>query len=93
MCGTITAMPAISIFFGIVIRMFYNDHEPVHFHAEYQGQRGKFDLTGRMVSGNIISKTALRLIRQWAKQREAEIRANWQRMKAGQPLETIEPLR
>ncbi|MGD0947141.1 MAG: DUF4160 domain-containing protein [Candidatus Binatia bacterium] len=57
-------MPAISIFFGIVIRMFYSDHEPVHFHAEYQGQRGKFDLTGRMVVGNISSKTALRLIRQ-----------------------------
>ncbi|HVO26218.1 MAG TPA: DUF4160 domain-containing protein [Candidatus Margulisiibacteriota bacterium] len=86
-------MPAISIFFGIVIRMFYSDHEPVHFHAEYQCQRGKFDLTGRMVVGNIGSKTALRLIRQWAKQHEAEIRANWQRMKTGKPLETIEPLR
>ena len=86
-------MPAISIFFGIVIRMFYNDHEPVHFHAEYQGQRGKFDLTGRMVLGNVDSKTALRLIRQWAKLHRPEIRANWQRMKAGKPLETIEPLR
>jgi len=86
-------MPAISIFFGIVIRMFYNEHEPVHFHAEYQGQRGTFDLTGRMVVGNIGSKTALRLIRQWAKEHKAEIRANWQRIKAGKPLEMIEPLR
>ena len=73
--------------------MFYNEHEPLHFHAEYQGQRGKFDLTGRMVVGNIGSKTALRLIRQWAKEHEAAIRANWQRMKAGKPLEMIEPLR
>ncbi len=72
---------------------FYNEHEPVHFHAEYQGQRGKFDLTGRMVAGNIDSKTALCLIRQWAKEHEAGIRANWQRMKAGKPLEMIEPLR
>ena len=86
-------MPAVSIFFGIVIRMFYNDHDPVHFHAEYQGQRGKFDLTGRMVAGNIASKTARRLIRQWAERHEAEIRANWRRMKTGKPLETIEPLR
>lgn len=85
-------MPAISIFFGIVIRMFYRDHEPPHFHAEYQGQRGKFDPTGRMLVGNIQSKTALRLIRQWAKQHEAEILANWQRMKAGKPLEIIKPL-
>jgi hypothetical protein len=86
-------MPAISIFFGIIIRMFYNEHEPLHFHAEHQGQRGKFDLTGRMVAGNIGSKTARRLIRQWAKEHEAEIRANWQRIKAGKPLEMIEPLR
>jgi len=86
-------MPAISIFFGIVIRMFYKDHEPPHFHAEYQGQRGKFDLTGKMLVGSIQSKTALRLIRQWARQHAAEIRANWQRMKADKPLEAIEPLR
>ena len=86
-------MPAISIFFGIVIRMFYNDHEPVHFHAEYQGQRGKFDLTGRLIAGSIVSKTAQRLIRQWARQHQVEILTNWQRMKAGKPLETIEPLR
>lgn len=86
-------MPAISIFFGIVIRMFYNDHEPPHFHAEYQGERGKFDATGKVLAGNIQSKTALRLVKQWAGEHEAEIRANWRRMKAGRPLETIEPLR
>jgi hypothetical protein len=33
------------------------------------------------------------LIKQWAKQHEAEIRSNWRRMKAGKPLEAIEPLR
>ena len=36
-------MPIISLFFGIVIRMFYREHEPAHFHAEHQGQHGKFD--------------------------------------------------
>ncbi len=86
-------MPAISIFFGIIIRMFYNEHEPAHFHAEYQGQRAKFDFTGRMIVGNIGSKTARRLIKQWAQAHKTELRANWQRMKAGKPLEMIEPLR
>ena len=86
-------MPAISIFFGIVIRMFYNDHEPPHVHAEYQGQRGKFDPSGRLLVGSIQSKTVLRLIRQWARQHEGAIRTNWRRMKAGKPLEAIEPLR
>lgn len=86
-------MPAISIFFGIVVRMFYNDHEPPHFHAEYQGQRAKFDLSGRLLAGSIESRTALRLIKRWAGQHEKEIRANWRRMKVGKTLETIEPLR
>ena len=36
-------VPEISRFFGIVIRMFYREHEPAHFHAEHQGQQGKFD--------------------------------------------------
>jgi len=57
-------MPIISVFFGIVIRMFYKEHEPAHFHAEYQGQQGRFDFEGEMVVGNIQSRTALRLIRE-----------------------------
>jgi hypothetical protein len=55
-------VPIISIFFGIVVRMFYKEHEPSHFHAEYQGQLGKFDLDGHLIVGNLPSGTALRLI-------------------------------
>jgi hypothetical protein len=80
------------MFFGIVIRMFYREHEPAHFHAEYQGQQGKFDLEGEMMAGNIYSKTALRLIREWASSHQDDLEANWDRMKAGKPLERIEPL-
>lgn len=85
-------MPVISIFFGIVIRMHYREHEPGHFHAEYQGQQGKFDFSGEMTVGNIQSRTALRLIREWAGLHEPELQANWQRMKAGQTVDRIEPL-
>ncbi len=85
-------MPIISMFFGIVIRMFYNDHEPPHFHAEYQGQRGKFDLDGEMVVGTVYSRTALHLIKEWASLHRPEIQANWEHMKAGRPLERIAPL-
>ena len=85
-------MPIISMFFGIVIRMFYKEHEPPHFHSEYQGQRGQFDLNGEMIVGNIHSRTALRLIREWAALHRHEIEANWENMKAGRPLESIAPL-
>lgn len=72
--------------------MFFREHEPVHFHAEHQGQEAKFDLGGNVIAGNIRSRTARRLIRQWAVQHRRELEANWRKMKAGRPLEKIEPL-
>ena len=72
--------------------MFYREHEPPHFHAEYQGQQAKFDLAGRLIVGSIRSKTALGLIEQWARLHRTELKSNWKRMKAGEALERIEPL-
>ena len=86
-------MPIISAFFGIIIRMFYREHEPPHFHAEYQGQQGKFNFEGEIIGGQIQSRTARHLIRQWAALHRRELEANWGKMKAGRPLERIEPLR
>ena len=89
---SVAAMPIISTFFGIVIRMYYADHEPAHFHAEFQGQRATFDLGGRIMVGRIRSKTAKRLILEWARQHRAELEANWHSMTVGRPLDRIEPL-
>jgi len=82
-------VPIISTFFGVVIRMFYQDHEPPHFHSERQGQQVKFDLRGKLIVGNIRSKTALRLIEHWAVLHRAALEANWARMKAGRTLERM----
>jgi hypothetical protein len=54
----ITVVPIISIFFGIVIRMFYREHGIAHFHAEHQGQHATFTLGGRSLAGVIQSRTA-----------------------------------
>lgn len=59
-------MPVISVFFGIVIRMFYREHDVAHFHAEYQGQQATFSFDGKLLAGVIGSRTALRLIEEWA---------------------------
>lgn len=85
-------MPIISVFFGIVIRMFYKEHEPPHFHAEYQAQQAKFDFNGEVIAGQIQSGTALRLIREWAHLHRAELETNWQNLKVGRPLDRIAPL-
>jgi hypothetical protein len=52
-------MPIISTFFGIVIRMYYQDHEPAHFHAEYQGRQAKFTFDGELLAGDLSAPRAV----------------------------------
>ncbi|PYR90526.1 MAG: hypothetical protein DMF84_19990 [Acidobacteria bacterium] len=45
-----------------MIRIYYKEHEPAHFHAEYRGQQTKFDLDGVLIAGEIASRRAHRRI-------------------------------
>ena len=85
-------MPVISVFFGIVIRMFYREHGVAHFHAEYQGQQATFTFEGEVLAGTLRSRTALRLIKEWATAHQPGLEANWNRLQAGEALERIAPL-
>ena len=85
-------MPIISTFFGIIIRMFFDDHAPPHFHAEYQGQEATFDFTGKIVHGSMQSPTARRLIRKWTQLHQRELEANWRKAKKLEPLGQVAPL-
>lgn len=85
-------MPVISIFFGIVIRMFYREHGVPHFHAEYQGQQATFTFDGELLAGTMRSRTAMRLLKEWAIAHRMELEANWTKVKAGEPLDRIAPL-
>ena len=62
-----------------------------HFHSEHQGQQAKFDLDGKLIAGNIQSRTALRLIRQWTSVHRRELEANWKRLKGGVPWRESRP--
>jgi len=75
-------MPVISVFFGIVIRMFYREDGVPHFHAEYQGQQATFTFDGELLAGTLRSRTARQRISKWAMARRAELDANWHRIKA-----------
>ena len=86
-------MPYVSMFFGIIIRMFHNEHNPPHFHAEYQGRRGMFSIEGNMINGNITSKTAKKLIQEWALLHQDEIMQNWLNATQGKQIDRIEPLK
>jgi len=86
-------MPEISRFFGIIIRMYYNDHAPPHLHAEYQGEKALLDFNGNILRGRIGSRTAIRLVREWIDDHGAELEKDWALARAGNDLRPIEPLK
>ena len=85
-------MPEISRFFGIIIRMFYDDHGPPHVHAEYQGGKAKIDFRGNVLRGDLGSRTALKLVREWIDLHFAELETDWDLARSGEPLQRIDPL-
>lgn len=85
-------MPVISRFFGIIIRMFYDDHNPPHIHAEYQGNRALFDFSGNIMRGKLNSRTATKLVREWIDLHLGDLNENWELARQGRAMETIAPL-
>jgi hypothetical protein len=85
-------VPEISRFFGIIIRMFYQDHAPPHFHAEHESGKILLDFRGNILQGEMRSRTALRLVREWIDLHEVELRENWDRARGGRDLQKIAPL-
>ena len=85
-------MPEISRFFGIIIRMHYDDHNPPHLHAEYQGSKAAVDFDGNVLRGHLESRAALRLVREWVDLHATALEEDWELARAGQELRKIEPL-
>jgi hypothetical protein len=85
-------MPEISRFFGIIIRMYYEEHNPPHIHAEFQGNKVMVDFQGNILRGNLDSKTAIRLVRDWIDLHYSELHENWNLACAGKALNHIAPL-
>jgi len=85
-------MPTISIFFGIFIKMYCDDHFPPHFHAEYNGLEAQIAIEdGRIMRGNLPPR-AVRLIEEWRQMHISELMQNWERARMLQLPEKIEPL-
>lgn len=84
-------MPEISRFYGIVIYMFYNDHNPPHFHVEYGEFKAVVNFDEEIVKGN-MPKRALKLVFEWMEIHKDELMKNWELARSGEPLKKIEPL-
>ena len=82
-------MPIISSFYGILIRMYFADHAPPHFHSAYQGHEALVRISdGAIIEGSLPTR-ARRLVADWALTHGAELTANWQRGQDLLPMERI----
>jgi hypothetical protein len=85
-------MPEISRFFGIVIKMFYDDHNPPHFHAEYGGHLALVDIMRLSVFSGQLPARVLGLVIEWATLHQNDLLADWDRARNQRELLRIDPL-
>ena len=86
-------MPTISSFYGILIRMFYNDHDPPHFHALYGEFQATIAIDELRVLEGELPRRALDLVLDWAELHQDELRENWRLARAKNAPKRITPLR
>jgi hypothetical protein len=83
------SMPILSVFFGIIVRMWHDDHPPPHIHVEYQGFEALVNImTGEVSRGDLPTK-ARSLVREWCLKHQAELITNWEHGQRFEPMERI----
>ena len=85
-------MPEISRFLGIVIKMFFDEHNPPHFHAEYSGDVALIDIRNLSVFSGRLPPRVTGLVIEWATVHQRELFVDWDRARTQQELLKIAPL-
>lgn len=85
-------MPTISMFFGILIRMYYEDHNPPHIHALYGDDQACYTFDGEILEGSLPKKQH-KLVQAWIEIHKEELQANWKLASDGEQVFKIDPLR
>jgi hypothetical protein len=85
-------VPTISTFYGIVIRMYYDDHNPPHFHAVYNEYEASVSIADFTVLMGDLPPKAMGLVMEWARVHQRDLEQEWQLAKDMKRLFPIEPL-
>lgn len=85
-------MPTISIFYGIVIQMFWHEHPPPHFHALYAEYEALIDIHTLKIIRGYLPKRATALVLEWAREHQTELLEDWKLCTQRQTPKKIEPL-
>ncbi len=85
-------MPEISRFYGIIIKMLFDDHDPPHFHVIYNEFNAVISIKDlRMLKGDLPPK-AFGLVMEWGKLHQKELMEDWNLAKTKKNIFTIDPL-
>jgi hypothetical protein len=85
-------MPTISQFYGIIIRMFFDDHAPPHFHVEYAEYKAVVDIRRLEVTEGKLPRRAQELVLDWAELHQAKLLENWTLCEMKQTPHKLPPL-
>jgi hypothetical protein len=85
-------MPEVSRFYGIVIRFYYRDHPPTHFHAIYGEHEALVEIETGQIHEGFLPPKALALVNEWRALHLEELREAWQLSRNESPLKPINPL-
>ena len=85
-------MPELSRFYGIVIKMYFDDHDPPHFHAEYADGEAVISIETLAVIAGQLRPRALGLVAEWAALHQEDLRKAWAKAKSLESTEKIAPL-
>jgi hypothetical protein len=85
-------VPEICRFLGIVIKMFFDEHNPPHFHAIYGNYSAAISIDSLKILEGSLPPRILGLVIEWALQHKRELENNWKRREKGQDLKKIKPL-
>lgn len=85
-------MPEISRFYGILIKMYFGDHNPPHFHAEYQGFKAEYNIKTLDIIVGELPKRAHILVLEWASIHRNELLNNWKKIIIPETPNPIDPL-
>lgn len=85
-------MPEISRFFGIIIAMFHDEHNPPHFHVRYNEYQAEIAISNLTVLAGKLPPRAMGLVMEWASLHQAELMADWELARRQAELKRIAPL-
>ena len=85
-------MPIISEFYGIKVMMFWNEHMPPHFHAQYGGNKILVDIENGTVIKGVFPSKQLKLVLAWFEIHREELMLNWGNVLRHELLNRINPL-